>query len=425
LRGPPLRLLAVLAVGAAIRLLLAPGSAGSDIPQFLGFARSISPSPCMYQHAIPLGEEWPYPWPYPYGPVLAFILWIVHSLVCPCTLDYGYEGGSYIVVVDPAWALSLKLVYTFFDLAIAAGLYAIWSRRDRRAGLLAAAAYSLSPMAIYITAIYGMFDAIPTAVFTAGLALAVRGRRIAAGALMGLAAATKHTLMLPALASTIAMGAGPLMAALMALGAASSLFILCPTTTAFYALAARVAIPGPTEPIVYSFNGLSSLATYLYRQGWEDALILVKLWVVPFTVLVLAALYRAARRRDPVDAALMAYAAFIAAYWRVNPQYMLTLVALGLAALPGLIRRLRAPLLAALALANAWPILYPSEFWYYVHVPEPGPAQDLVARATLDVLDPLAYVVLSLTITASLYILVIAGALECRSPTCWSEESGS
>jgi len=406
-------------LGAAVRLALAPGSAGSDIPQFLAFAESMGPGPCMYQSAVPQGEDWPYPWPYPYGPVLAVILALAYRLVCPCRLDAYYDGGHYVVIVDPVWALALKTIFILFDIIIILFIYSLWAVDKPRVALATALAYALSPMALYTTAVYGMFDAIPTALFLAGLYAAQRGRKkILGGALMGLAAATKHTLILPTLAATIALGPATLMAGLAVVGAASSVFLLCPTTTAFYMLAARVATPGPTEPVVYSFNGISSLATLLYREGWEEALILVEAWPVPFLLLSGAVLYRVARRRDPLEAAFLAYAAFTATYWRVNPQYMLTLTALGLAALPGLDPRLRAPAALSLVLVNLWPLLYPTEFWYYVHVEEPGPAARVVDLLTLDVLDPRVYVVLSLMITASLYILVVWGAMACRRGTC-------
>jgi len=410
--------IAIALLGVMVRLALAPGSAGSDIPQFLAFAASIDPGPCMYQNAVPHGEEWPYPWPYPYGPVLAVILSLAYRLACPCSLEAYHEGGRYIVTVDPGWALTLKTIFTLFDAAIILVIYLLWAKEKPRTAAAVALAYALSPIALYTTAIYGMFDAVPTAMFLAGLYAARKSHRIMGGALMGLAAATKHTLLLPTLAATLALGAPALMAGLAVLGAASSVFLFCPTTTAFYMLAARVSVPGPTEPIVYSFNGVSALATLLYREGWEEALLLVEAWPIPFLILTGAALYVAAKRRDPLVGALLAYAAFAATYWRVNPQYMLTLTALVLAAMPGLDRRLRGPAGLSLVLVSLWPLLYPSEFWYYVHVEEPGPAAGMVDLATLGVLDPRVYVVLSLMITASLYVLVVRGVLACRRSTC-------
>ncbi len=405
------RLFALLAVAAlAARVIVAYGTAGSDLPQFLAFVESMSLQ-CPYSTGHPDGMDWPYGWPYPYSILLLVLLRAIHAIACPCLLEYGWEGGVYRVVVDPAWAGSVKLSFIAGDAAASYAIYLLAGRG--RLGAALALAYLTSPMAFYVSSVYGMFDPIPAALLLLSLYLLARGMPGRAGLVAGAAAGFKQTAIPGVLgAATAAPAVFGVAAASVAAAAYGAPILACPGDTGFFHwIREAVSKPGLPEPLVYSLNGVSSLAVYLYHRGVEWAPVLTRLWPAAFILLSLASLAAAWRRRDPVVAALLFQASFTATYWRVNPQYTVIVLGLALAAWPRLGRRARAAAAAAYTSLAAWGVLYPQGFWARVHMPRETWAARILDALTIGGGEA-HFLVVSLAFTLSLYALVLVSLVE-------------
>jgi len=396
---------AVLAAGLLIRAYFAPFTAGSDVVQFAGFADSVHRHGlCFYKYAggeNAEAEGWAYPWPFPYGP-LAVALLAVARLLAPG----GVEKVGEWVYAPPDWIAASKALFIAFDTAVAVLMYASgaeWPIWRRTAAMVL---YYLNPAVIYTSAIYGMLDPVPAALLVAALRL--RGG-FWAGVLLGLAAATKPNAAPAALFAAFALPSLRL-AAGFAAGALVPVMpfeAACPgSLSAWVHAALSVALPGYNPPVVYSFNGVTTLATYLHEKTGGDYLWAIRAWWIAAAA-AYAPLLLVARRAGPLVSAYLAYLAYTATYWRVNYQYLLPLA--GLAALhvaaPGVGRAEKAASLAHLAAVALWPFLYPVSWWARVHVKEPNEAVAAALDAvSLKLLDPEVYVAYSLALTALAYV---------------------
>ncbi len=413
----------VIAVGLALRIAAAPYSTGSDIPQFAGFADTfLRHGACFYSFADSEHSEeegWPYNWPYLYGPVWAYILATLR-LAAPSQVEFYWEGSNYYVYVGRSWIVAVKSVLIAADTAVALLIYRLASRRSRRLGVFLAAAYYLNPMTIYISSIYGMFDQLALLPLLAAL-LYMDDKPRMAGALAGLSFMVKQTMGPPTLALAIyAWRRGSLRvfaAAAIAAAAATALplLLLCPSSAPkMLELMTEAPEPSYTRPLVYSFNGLSSLATYLHDKcscngEGLDTLWMIKYWWVPAAFLALLALPRIAREDDAAVAAALAYTIFTATYWRVNHQYLVPLVALLLLSLPRLGRRLGLLAFITTLWAGFWPIAFPTSWWFHVHIKNPDlDVWKIVDRLTLMIFDEAFYVEYSLILTGLQYLLLVA-----------------
>ncbi|MCE4613182.1 MAG: DUF2029 domain-containing protein [Desulfurococcales archaeon] len=411
----PLALLAIVAF-FSIRIVVAPYSAGSDIAQFRGFAESFEARVfCMYIYSE-RQDNWPYSWLYVYPPIMGLLLSGLANYV-DSGVDFYWEEGTYRVVVDRGWVVSLKSIYIAADAMLVAVLYKYW-------GLLPALAYAAMPAAIYNSSIYGMFDHLALLPLLASMVLALRGRFAASGLLMGLSVSIKQTMLLPVLFLVLALSTrvglahvATIMASFLFLVSAtlSPFLLLCPAASAeissFLEYMSRIYYP---EPIVYSFNGLSSIASYLHRFYGADSIILVRAWPLLFAFFSALSVMTIIRLwRDPdtgrflVKSAALGYMSFTATYWRVNYQYLIPLAVLSLVAA---LKSKGLPRMAWLALAltiNVWPILYPVSFWFRVHV-EPDPLGLSISRyLSIGILDTWAYVVYGCLLTGIQYLVLL------------------
>jgi len=153
-------------------------------------------------------------------------------------------------------------------------------------------------------------------------------------------------------------------------------------------------------------NGLTALATYLHiHRGYDTLYIIKSLWAVLAILSTLAALV-SVKRRDPFVSTFSWYIAFLAGFWGDNPQFLVILVALGVAALAGLKGRLEKALSLSLVLwASLWASFYPVDFWFHVHMERVNRTMESLARAlVLYVPSDLGYTVYFVT----LFILEIA-----------------
>ncbi len=420
---------AVIAAGLLLRILPLPYSAGSDLAQFAGFADTfLRYGLCFYSHAEAshwASEGWPYNWPYIYGPIwvaiLAAIRCGVHSEVVAT-----FSGSTYKVFIPMDWALAVKSVIVVFDVASAILLY-IFVRRYRSwlYAVSALAAYFLNPITIYVSAIYGMFDPVALAPLLGSLLL-IRKNSLASGALAALSVLTKQVFLLPAVTLLLGLTLSDRRAArsftvgaLLTLLAALLPFMLaCPQSVPHMInLALYSAGTYYVRPLPYSFNGISSLATYLHDYMGVNTMLLINMWYVPFAILYALVIVYLLRSRNYVAAACLSYVVFTAAYWRVNYQYFVGLTALLIILVSSaeLGRLSRFSAIAVIALAASWVFMYPISWWFRVHVASPNyEAISILDKLTLHILDFPAYVPYALALTILQYIL-IAGSAACLS----------
>ncbi len=416
----------IILVGLLVRVLFTPYSAGSDLAQFHGFAETfIRHGLCFYSYSCSgnwASEGWPYDWPYVYGPVWMYILgFLAH--VTRGGVEASWVRGHYYVYIDPAWIVAVKTVLIAADTADALILYFIASRRSRGVTPIAVTAlYYLNPMTIYISSIYGMFDQL--ALFFVLTALALYSRERLPPFLLGFAASVKQTA-LPVLASLLLQSVKDKRLVRFSAYAAAGLIlpflpilVSCPTSL-IHLLGAvdEAGEPHYTLPLAYSFNGVSSLATYMHLSSGGSYMWLIRIWPLPFTLLSLYLAIKIVRNdMHPLVVAALSYAVFTATYWRINHQYLVPLIALALAALPLLDRRGKILSLILVFWIGLWPIAFPTSWWFHVHIRNPNTGMiRFIDRITLMVFDDRFYVAYSVILTFLQYVFILYAAAKTRT----------
>ncbi len=416
-----LTLLLVLLASLTIRFLLAAFSCGSDIPQFAGFADTfLRHKLCFYEYADASQwseEGWPYNWMYPYGPLWILILSALRLIVRTPVRCFWAEG-TYYVYAPIDWVVAVKSLLIVGDVIVAFLIYKlVLESSGWRRAILSFSLYLLSPITIYISSVYGMFDQLALALALLSMYFYVKGRDVAAGFLGGLSIAFKQTMVfiiLPILMdSLLRRSRRPVVMALAALALPFLPFaVACPNSISTIISVLQGFSPSYTIPVAYSFNGISSLATYVHEKTGLCTIPLIKAWFIPFIVLELTSLYYLYRGGNMFCSALFCYTAFTATYWRVNAQYLVPLVALAILCL--CIREaLGKPFCKKLVLVSAlapsfWPIMFPTSWWFKVHIEHPSQKMiRLVDMFTLKVFDERLYVCYSLFLTALLYAVVL------------------
>ena len=423
-------LLVVLFVGLVFRMLVVPFTTGSDIAQFAGFGDSfLRFGLCFYRYDFPgvPGVEWAFPWPYVYGPVFLFVLGLLRLFV-GSPVECFWDDSHYYVYVPLDWIVAVKSVFVLFDLMVAILLYVIVRRLGVKESwaVLVFGLYWLNPMTIYISAIYGMFDMIALACFLAGLYLFVKagsGRKYFYLGLFlaGLSIAVKQTMIYPVFILVLYLllfsrvGRKKRLIGCLVLFFGGVLPFLpfeigCPgSLEALLMVMGSVSRPGYTYPIVYSFNGFSSLATFLHDMyGW-GLMWVFEYWWVPFTILIVLVVTGFLARRDLYTYIGLSYLVFIATYWRVNHQYLIPTVAF-LCIL--LVRRrekiVRILSLLIIILTGVWPVAFPTSWWAHVHIRHPNEfIVNLLDALSLRIFDQSFYVAYSLVLTIATYLLII------------------
>lgn len=421
-------LLASLVPGLIIRFYLAPYTCGSDIPQFAGFADSFLRHGLeffRYSDGARWSEEgWPYGWPYVYGPAFIILLGLVR-LLAPSPVKHFWRGNAYYVYAPVDWIVALKSVYILFDVLAAYAVYCLVYRATGRRGLAWASSllYFYNPMTIYISSIYGMFDQIPFFFTIAGLYHVVYGgggRNTWLGPLLlGLGIAFKPTMIYPVAFIALYL----LLRHHFLKGIAYSapiilvpIIIFLPFITAapdglwIYLKAVRqVTSPTYTSPVVYTFNGITSLAFYAHEHTGFDFRQVTVYWPLFFAPLILLVLLGFLEKRDPIVYSSLAYIAYTATYWRVNFQYLVPTLGFTLIVLAVTHRR-STGLLALLVyfLIALWPVMFPVSWWARVHIEEPGRTViGLLDTLSLMVFEQVYYVYYSIALTTIQILLVV------------------
>jgi hypothetical protein len=154
------RLTILLAAGFVLRLAIAPfpGGFGYDVATFQSWAQTLSDYPVadFYEHAEAADH-------------LPGDLWVMKGL------QAGFEalGGENLSGGLFAWLL--KVVPAVCDILVALLVFAITRRfTSAESGVRAAAWYYLNPAVLFVTAVWGQWDALSLGVLLAGVYLVVR-----------------------------------------------------------------------------------------------------------------------------------------------------------------------------------------------------------------------------------------------------------
>lgn len=419
------------AIGILIVSLIALGirapflfsTCGSDVVQFACFADTFLKYKFHfyeYNDWSAAGNSWAYPWKYLYGPVMLFILGPLRELV-PGEVEVVEQNGELHVYAPSSWCGALKLVYALFDLLMGAALFQLARsafKLGRRLSLLITAMYLLNPMTIYVSSIYGMFDSLAGAVMLTGIYLYLTKKSEAVGLFMvGLSVSTKTnvapTVIIPAIAvlreseTTRKAIRGLLYISLGVMLPFAPFELAYPQSVyRLFADILEASTPTYTLPLVYSFNGVSSLITY---KREEALLWVMRLWFVPFLVVIFIIIYKYWSTMGGLAlASFLTYLAFTTFYWRVNHQYLVPSVAfVSMLAVASRDRQLRGLASLLYALIGLWPIAYPVSWWAHVHLKSPSLSTwRLLDALSLNIFDDRFYVAHSLALTLVTYALI-------------------
>lgn len=416
-------LFVILIIGLFLRIYIAPYSTGSDIPQFAGFADTfLRHGLCFYKFSDGtqwISEKWAYPWPYVYGPIWIFILSFIR-IFAKSSIETMWYGGNYYVYAPMDWIIGVKIVLILFDITSALLLYILLRRiKSNTWAFIGFTLYFINPMTIYISSIYGMFDQVALTFFLASL-LFLRRRQFISSSLLSISLLTKQTFFYPALILILHMllqrhwrnfikySTGLILPLIIFL---APFFIGClGSFNVFIKAILSSSKPGYTYPIVYSFNGVSSLATYLYEKHGYEMLWAIEYWYLPSIIFMSILVIKVVRRRlDPMVATAIAYIIYTATYWRINHQYLVPTIAMALIAVAltdsKIVKTIAVTIILMIAL---WPIVFPTSWWLHVHIKQPNQQLiELVDKLTLMIFDEEFYVIYSLILTIQQYLLII------------------
>ena len=424
-------LAAILLPGLIIRLLLAPYTSGSDIAQFAAFADT------MIKHGLEFfiysdgkrfaSEGWPYPWPYVYGPLFIILLSMLRVLA-PGKLKIYYDAnGVYNVKIPTDWIIANKIVYILFDSIAAYEIYWIVKKLtgDGRKAVFTTILYYYNPLVIYISSIYGMFDQIVLSLLLAGLILFLKTEsELSQAVVWGIAISIKPSIMIAMIPFYVYLAKEKgivdsvksiAASVLLLLALFAPFMVIAPEgVTSYYHALEIVSTPNYYSPPAYSFNGLSSIAFYVWIHTGRNTSHYLSVWPILFIPLYMATLYYTFKTRNPILGMMLAQVTYTATYWRVNHQYLVVTIGLVAISLPLLMNNM-GELFAVLTIVMPalWPIFYPLSFWAQVHIAKPNHAIiSLLQAISLDIYDDLFYVYYSLALTFIQITLILVILLD-------------
>ncbi len=402
-----------LAAAVYIRVWAAPLSAGPDVAQFWGFATVFhSHGIDFFRYAdgrLPLFtfEGWGYFYP----PIWILILGL-------CLL--AAPGSQAIeLMADSSWRLAMKVPIIAADIAI--GCLIFWAVPGRKwLRLIFAVLWLFHPTAWFESAVFGQFDAIAAALLLASVIMLERGRNRLAFLLAGLAVMTKqHTLLSVALMVVAFARNIDRQQLLKYLGILVGVMIIISIPfliTGNFLPYARSILLSPSAPgyqysIMYAFNGIGSLVTYLHDIfGWDIEGILHANIPLLIVALAIAAVFVYRKKISPIRAALVGLCLFVAIFYRINYQYLVIVIPLALliaARTDYWIERIVALGLAMVPAVWVW--LSSVSFWFIYLKPwsfETVPMLERLGLAHYGTPD-YAYVALALTIMTLCLVYVI------------------
>jgi len=412
-------LLAALIIAALIRFLVAPFSAGPDIPQFWAFAKVFQSSGIdFYRYADATLDIFPFKgWGFVYPPV-----WLLFLGLSLAAVPGSFASST---VVDLSWRLAMKVPIIVADLILGILLYrAVHGSETKK--LMFACLWLFNPTAWYESSIFGQFDAIAAAFLFASVVLFEERRYGLSFILAGLAFMTKqHTLM--ALAPMFAIGMRRmgwrhfLQKSVLFLAVIASLSLPFLLTGNAFSYARSVLLPGQKPgyqyPLVYAFSGTSSVLTYLHAVfGWEIAALMqlnLPLLIVGLLVAVLVSYLRLDR---VAESSLAGFLLFVSLSYQVNYQYLVAYIPLALLVASRATRTMLKGFTVLLALFPAfWLWLFDVSFWFRYFQPENDQVTPVLSLLGLTMYMPdYVYVCFALV----LMILSLAYVLVTFDTTC-------
>lgn len=413
----------VLLTGAIyIRVWAAPLSAGPDVAQFWALATVFhSHGIDFYQYASATDGTFPfYGWGFFYPPVWLLILGL-------CLLTTSASQATELMV-DPGWRVAMKAPIIAADAVIGCMLFwALPSPKWRR--LLFATLWLFHPTAWFESAVFGQFDAIATVFLLASIIMLEKGKNWWAFLLGGLAVMTKqHTLMAIALMVISVMRNIDMKQLIKYLLIFAGVIVIISLpfllTGNFLSYAQSILLsaeaPGYQENMIYAFNGIGSLLTYLHNTlGWDTEAFFQMNIPLLIIALLAAAVFTYIKKISPVRAALVGLCLFTAFFYRINYQYLVIYIPIALLIAGKTNHWSERIITLGLALVPvAWIWISNSAFWFYYL--EPAATQyipllertGLVRYGTPDY----AYMVLALTIMVLCLVYVLGVFLWWRRP---------
>lgn len=340
LRLPKLTLKQMILAGLLVRLALAPiGAHPFDTYVWYDTGQRVAAGQPFYGVTQ-----------YPYPPTWAAILGGVDALYRPLAAALGAGPLSAPEVaqimghpvflaapllVDWLFLLLLKLPLFAADLGVALVVRRIVTVRFRQPDLAdrAFAWYFLNPFILWISAVWGMFDALPTLFTLIGILLFLDRRDALSGVAFGLAVSLKYFPVLFALAILVTYR-GSLTRSRLARFAAGFLLVLGGVSAPFLVSAPAAYLQGVLSPTSGAYAGRLSIWEALGAVGLPS----VPLWFaaadILATVLLVAVLAALWDPRAPtpaghepwLDASLIAVLVFYVVNIAVNPQYIVWVI---------------------------------------------------------------------------------------------------
>jgi len=288
--------------------------------------------------------------------------------------------------VDMFWVTLVKLPLLISDIIITL-LIARYFKDNR--GLVFAALWYLNPTVIYISSIFGMFDQIVTLfillagvfyekknIFITGLcsAIAILFKQYALFPIAFLILHSiiwrrwKHALKLILVTTVILII--PFLPFIMLCGySLESLhkiinLVLLTRSSPYY-----------PKPYCYNFNGITSLLTWIHENYNLETIIYFKFWFLIFIALLLPILYLLIKKKMDNIWIIMfcVYSCFIISLWRINYQYLIPLIALGLFSfLTEKNMKIRIPVIISSLYPALWFFIFPVSFWFYFYISNPN-----------------------------------------------------
>jgi hypothetical protein len=394
-----------LIIAVLLRLWAAPLSAGPDVAQFWAFASIFKNyGLAFYRYADGILSIFPFKgWCFVYPPV-----WLLILGLC---LVAAPDSLATATMVDPEWRLAMKFPIIAADIAI--GCLVFWAVPGRARRLLFSALWLFHPTAWYQSAVFGQFDAIATAFLLASIIILERGKDWPAFLLAGLAVMTKQHTLIPVALMAVALARNISRKRLLidlSVIAGVALFLSLPFLLSGnlpdYVRFVLLPAQGPDYqyPLMYAFNGIGSLLTYLHDIfGWETR------GFLQFNIPALVAACLAAvvlsylRRINPARAMLIGFCIFIAFFYRINYQYFTVGIPIALLVASRTDYWSERAVALGLALLPAvWLWLFDVPFWFYYlapYNPWVRPILESIGLAHQNVPD-YAYVFLALALTA-------------------------
>jgi hypothetical protein len=327
----------VFAIAAFIRIWAAEISSGPDVVQFWAFAKVFQTYGLdFYRYAdarLPIfpNEGWGFVYP---------PLWLLILRLClffSPSSQITYIAGN--AVANPAWRLALKIPIIAADIAI--GLLLYWGvPGSPKRKLLFASLWLLLPTAWFESGVFGQFDAVAAAFLLTCVILLVKGKDRMAFLFGGLAVMTKQDTLFAV--AMIVMVCSQYMNfrrlfvdCVIAAGVVVVLSIPFCITGNFITYTSSIifagSAPGYQSPLVFAFNGISAVLTYVHNILRLDTVTLISV-TIPLLIiaLVITAILCVRRRITPLQGGLAGFLVFIGFYYRINYQYLIGYIPLAI-----------------------------------------------------------------------------------------------